>query len=113
MSDTTKRHNGWANYETWAVALWIGNEQGSYDYWREATQEAWEEEDGTDDRASAAAFRLANRLKEEIEVAAQEWADGDGARPRPACLYNDLLSAALSEVDWVEIARNWIDDIDE
>ena len=30
-----KRYNGWTNYETWAVNLWIDNDQGSYTYWRE------------------------------------------------------------------------------
>ena len=29
LTDTT--YNGWENYETWNVALWINNEEGLYE----------------------------------------------------------------------------------
>lgn len=29
---TEKNYNGWANYETWLVKLWIDNEEGSSSY---------------------------------------------------------------------------------
>ena len=34
LTDTT--YNGWTNYETWNVALWIGNDAGLYHLAREA-----------------------------------------------------------------------------
>ena len=33
LTDTT--YNGWTNYETWNVALWINNEEGLYEFARE------------------------------------------------------------------------------
>ncbi len=32
----SERYNGWANWETWNVALWIGNDEGLYSIARES-----------------------------------------------------------------------------
>src|SRR5436305_15186136 len=64
-----KRYNGWANYETWAVALWIDNEQGSYnrrcDLAREASKQAKAGRSFT--RKESAALILAELLKTWID----------------------------------------------
>jgi hypothetical protein len=101
----TKTYNGWTNYETWNVNLWIDNEQGSYNYWREVAQETWDaaEADGTFSREERAVFDLSERLKSETE---------DGAPDLGASMWSDLLSAALSEVNWREIAEHMIEGVD-
>lgn len=102
----TKRYNGWTNYETWNVALWLDNDQGSYNHWRAVAQECWDDaEPGTYlTREENAKRDLAERLKDKHEEAAPELG---------ASVWSDLLSAALSEVDWDEIASHYIDDVDK
>ena len=108
----TKRYNGWRNYETWAVKLWMDNESGSFYYWKEASHAAWNEAKADDilTREQRARYNLADRLKDEheakmilvLEVAGEE-----------ATVWGDLLSAALSEVNWSEIAESLLEDVDK
>ena len=88
--------NGWSNYETWVVKLWLDNEEGSYHYWREQTQELWfstrQDKDDT-------IRELAQQLKSEHE----------SNTPETVGVYADLLNAALAEVDWHEIAESLFD----
>lgn len=99
-----EKYNGWTNYETWCVKLWIDNEEPSYNYWRDAAQEVWgdSEADATFTRSESAAIALAKRLKEEFEEA-NPVAD-------QASVWADLMGAALSEVNWDEIANAMIEE---
>jgi hypothetical protein len=98
-----KGYNGWTNYETWNLALWIGNEQGSYEYWREQTREVIgnTSDDDVEERKHTSACDLADMLKEYIEEAMPEM---------DASFFSDLLRAAVSEVNWYEIAKGWVDE---
>lgn len=105
--DTEKRYNGWTNYETWCVKLWIDNDQGEYEMWREATRESWlEAEEGGNpyvaERQDRARILLAERLKDAYEEHAGEVGVSG--------VLADLLNAALGAVDWYEIAQSMLDD---
>lgn len=106
-----RTYNGWTNYETWAVALWIDNERGNYDYWREEAREHRKAAptcsqviNGIWTAEQAAKFNLADQLKEEIR---------DNAPDTEASMYTDLLRGALDEVNWNEIAGNWLSDLED
>ena len=83
---SNKGHNGWSNYETWNVALWVDNDQGAYEHRCEMA------------RRARSPHALASNVKEWVE---------DMAPDLGTTMFADLLNAALSEVDWYEIAENW------
>ena len=106
MADET--HCGWFNYETWLVALWLDNDEGSQLYWREATEEAWNMaadsmpmKEWSLSRRHTARHMLAERLKIELE---------EGNPVQTTDLYGDLMNAALAAVDWLEIADHYLAD---
>lgn len=98
------RYNGWRNYETWVTNLWLTNDAGTDGYWREQARAAWGGAEATAyfTRAEAARNDLARQLKDEIE---------EGSPCPEAGLYGDLLNAALSEIDWHEVAEAFLEDI--
>ncbi len=105
MTDNT--YNGWTNYETWVWNLWIDNDQGWQEYWREVSAEVicdaeiqyeWQTLE------DAAIADLAERLESECDNMAEEWM-ADQAGP-----FADLLNAAIDCIEWREIADHMITD---
>lgn len=97
-------YNGWMNWETWLVNLWIKNDEPSYRYWRAQARWHWEFaivalEADPNHRAT---LDLADQLKDEIN---------DQAPTQTSDLFADLIDGALSEVNWWEIAEPMIQEV--
>ncbi len=105
-------YNGWTNYETWCVNLWMDNSEASQNYWAEAAKEIYEqsEADETFTQAEVAIFALADRIKDEHEEEITSlYEQGSIAI---ASVWGDLMTNALKEVSWREIAKTSIDELD-
>ena len=106
---TTEKYNGWTNYETWAVNLWLGNDESSYRWASDSAKDIWDQSAADDilSKSEQARYTLSEYLKDQFdnEDACELLAE--------ASMYTDLLRAALSEVRWYEIADAWLkcDDI--
>lgn len=104
-------YNGWSNYETWNVALWLGNDQGTDDMCREWAQEAWDE-------AKEPSFTSRYLTRRECAVRSvsmklQVYIEENNPLASDASVYSDILSANLHEVDWGEIAKGMIEEVEE
>ncbi len=104
---TKNEYNGYYNYETWVVSLWMDNDQGSQSYWQERAQECWDNTPEDDDRKHTATCDLADEIKQYHEDYEQMGIN------IPNSVYADLMNAALSEVNWYEIASHLIEEVDK
>jgi hypothetical protein len=103
------KYFGYENYPTWCVALGLGNNQATFEYWREQATQVIAEASNTSpvqecywDADKAAKYLLANRLQEAF----------DEANPlEEPDVWSDLLRAALDAVNWHEVAENILADV--
>lgn len=85
---TTETYNGWTNYESWVVALWIDNEESAHINAREIASEH------ESDMAAGEAIErwLDSQLEDRIPESG---------------LLADLITHAMARVDWREIGAHF------
>jgi len=97
FSSKKASYNGYSNYPTWAVSLWIGNDEYLYRHYQELIGRY--KEDGEVDL-----FNLADEMKDSFNE--------NNPLIDESSVYSDLVNFALGEVNWDEIARNLVDDFE-
>lgn len=73
-------YNGWSNWETWNINLWVMNDEGLYASWKSFLME--DEKEWTD--------YLAEFFVEEVVITTEDGVRHDNPR-----------------IDWQELADNW------
>jgi len=104
----SEKYNGYTNYETWCVHLWLTNERPSYEHWREVARQILTEADALPSVTAGEwtlRFGASQLLSEHLQESLH-----DTEVLKSSSLYTDLLLGALGEVDWFEIAEALLDD---
>jgi hypothetical protein len=85
-------YNGYANYMTWAVSLWLDNDEGLYKHVRNVAERIQKQ------HGNESAYQLEKWLKEYVA----------NANPLggAASMFSDIMNHALAWVDFREIAEN-------
>jgi hypothetical protein len=91
-------YNGWKNYETWALGMYLDGNYTSEGTYRELLALAEQHRDDARD-VDDDAYTLAGALKEYVEADLDLGESING-------LALDLIGAALSEVIWQELATS-------
>jgi hypothetical protein len=86
-----KEYNGYTNYETWLVGLWIDNDEGLSNMFRRDIE--------SDDEMDSAKDDLADEMKQYFE----------DEMPKVEGFWADILNSAFGEIDWADLADGRIE----
>lgn len=98
----TTEYNGWSNYATWGCKLILDNDQYCYDVVHEMAHAVSRDDEGR------------WKLQDDIRDFVEELCGLEGnAAPTPSDMARQLLSAAICDVNWREIAKSLLSDLED
>jgi hypothetical protein len=97
MSNT--KYNGWTNYETWLCNLWFDNFEFS---------EMLDMFNSCEDKGD-----ILNTIEDYIKDYVEEFVEYSLAPGDAHGFVHDMLNAAISEIDFRDIAEHYVDDVAE
>ena len=89
MKQKESTYNGWSNYATWVVNLWLTSDQENYQHYRELV------------KMVPGKHEFARMLAEVIDAGNPLYCTGG--------LYCDLLKYATAQVDYYEVASDFLE----
>jgi hypothetical protein len=111
MNASEQGYNGWSNYETWCVNLWLSNDEGLYRETLERTRDAMDAAEA--EQIEHPYWSEEQCLRFGVAAALKLWVCDELAPDLGATFAADLLNSALASVDWHEIADAWIESVVE
>lgn len=97
MTEGTERHCGYANYETFTIAVVVDNDQQLYKESRAMVAQSQSEREY--------AFEVADDVRAWVEARFITPVTEDGATHHGIAA--TLVNSALGEVDWAELVEEW------
>jgi hypothetical protein len=90
-----QKYNGWTNYETWLCNMWFDN----FDF--TDMMDMFDNCEAQCDVLDIIEDYIKEHVEEYVEYSLPH---GDG-------FMHDMLNAAISEIDWRDIAEHYVDDV--
>lgn len=106
---TTRPPESWSNLMTLHVYTWLSHEEG---YWSEEAAEICDICYGSENAWLKAIDKLANRFRDVVEACHPYRIDHLPMQSLPD-LYCNLFNSALAMINYREIARAFLDDLEE
>jgi hypothetical protein len=96
------------NHETKLVMLWIDNSEATHSFWRICADITYKtaQETKTFSKYESAKYDLATHMKEKFTTDMYDMCESNNVNG----LWADLLSSALQEINWSEIAECYLED---